>query len=395
MKANRLDQDCFKMQQVEQENVIGELICKKITSPYYISSEHTVDAIAGLFSRDVSLNALGVVDKDGRAEGIIMRNDIFALIGQKFGRELYMNKSIRDVIKEVNLIYYKRNTFSVIDEISEDLKSPENRYYILVDAENIYKGIVSSFDLVLFLSEMMTRELKAARRVHSAIVRDELNINTDKLSIYGSTEMAGETGGDFQYIRRIDENRLFISLCDVSGKGLNAGLISVAVSSMYAAYDFSNGMYLLIQKINSYINDLFNGEIFLTGIFIDLNESTGEAEIYDMGHSMIYMLKSNKVHSFENHSENFPLGIQKDLKPSVSRIKMESGNFIISYSDGFPEQNNNANERFGEPRLIFLARKYQNSSLKQIKDILYEEVKTWRFGHAQSDDMSLLMIRYK
>lgn len=394
MNVNRVSPNCSIMKSVEQEKSGGELIYKKITSPYYITNEHTVDVIAGLFNSDNDLQALGVVDGSGRAEGIIKRSDLFALIGQKFGRELYMNRNIRDIIKKVDFIYYKRNTFSVIDEISEDLKSPDNRYYILVDAENIFKGIISSFDLVLFLSEMMTRELKAARRVHSAIVKDELSISTEKISVSGSTEMAGETGGDFQYIHRITDNRMFISLCDVSGKGLNAGLISVAVSSMYAAYDFSKGIYGLIQKINSYINDLFSGEIFLTGVFIDINESTGEIEIYDMGHSMIYILRDKKVHSFESHSKNFPLGIQKEIEPVASEFRMESGDMLISYSDGFPEQSNLQNERFDEPGILSLAMKYRNSSLKQIKDILYEELKTWRFGQAQGDDMSLLLIRY-
>ncbi|PKL17265.1 MAG: hypothetical protein CVV49_11890 [Spirochaetae bacterium HGW-Spirochaetae-5] len=357
--------------------------------------ENTVNNIAAIFNSSNNLQALGVTDSSGRAIGIIVRSDLFALIGQKFGREIYMNRQISEIIKSVDMIYYKRNTFSVIDDISETLKSAENNFFLLVDAENNFKGVISSFDLVLFLSDMMTRELKAAQRVHSAIVKDEINISTDKISVSGSAEMAGKTGGDFQYIRRIGENRLFISLCDVSGKGLNAGLISVAVSSMYAAYDFSKGISTLIQKINSYIYGLFEGEIFLTGVFIEIDESTGETAIYDMGHSMIYMLRDGKARSFGNHKENFPLGIQNDIKPVISETVLGSGDFLISYSDGFPEQCNNGNEMFTEQRVLSIAMKYRNNELKQIKDILYEELKTWRFGQAQSDDMSLLMIKYK
>jgi len=395
METKRTLQSYSTVKSVEPENVNGELICRKITSPYYISERHTIAEAFELFTDNPDLQALGVVDGSGGASGIIIRNELFALIGQKFGRELYLNRSIKEIIKTADLIYYKRHTFSVVDEISEDLKSAENRYYILVDAANSFKGIISSFDLVLFLSEMMTRELKAAQRVHSAIVTDEISINTGKVSVSGSTVMAGETGGDFQYIRRISDNRLFISLCDVSGKGLNAGLISVAVSSMYAAYDFDKGIFELIQKINSFIYGLFNGEIFLTGVFIELDESTGETAIYDMGHSMTYLLKDKKIHTFENHKENFPLGIQKDIMPEMSDVRLEKGDLLVSYSDGFPEQSNIANERFGEPRLLFLVRKYIASGLKQVKVILYDELKSWRSGQAQGDDMSLLLIKYE
>lgn len=395
MESVRISHGYSKLQSVENEIVSGELICKRITSPYYITTEHMVDFIAGVFNEHSDLQVLGVVNGSGTAVGIITKNDVFSLIGQKFGRELYLGRSITEIIKIVDFIYYKRNTFSVIDEISGDLNSAENRYYILVDSENCCKGIISSFDLVLFLSAMMTKELKAARRVHSAIVKDEINIITEKLAVLGSTQMAGETGGDFQYIKKIGEDRLFISLCDVSGKGLNAGLISVAVSSMYAAYDFDKGILGLIEKINSYIYSLFSGEIFLTGVFIEIKESTGEASIYDMGHSMIYRIKDGKVYNFESHLKNFPLGIQENITPEVSRIKIDSGDIIASYSDGFTEQSNNSNEMFGEQKLLSLISKYRNSGLKQVKDILYEELKKWRFGQAQEDDMSLLLIKFK
>jgi sigma-B regulation protein RsbU (phosphoserine phosphatase) len=394
MEANRTLQNFSKVKSVEPEKVSGELICNKIESSFYITTEHTVDVVAEFFNKELNIQALGVVDGSGSAMGIVTRSDLFALIGQKFGRELYMNRSISEIIKKTEFIYYKRNTFSVIEEVSKELKSAERVYFTLVDAGNNFKGIVSSFDLVLFLSEMMTRELKAARRVHSAIIKDEISISTGSLSVSGSTQMAGETGGDFQYVRRIGDNRIFISLCDVSGKGLNAGLISVAVSSMYAAYDFDKGIDELIRKINSYIYSLFGGEIFLTGIFIDIDESTGTAGIYDMGHSMIYMLKDGKVRGFKSHHDNLPLGIKENIIPSISELRMGSGDFLISYSDGFPEQVSSSGEMFGESRLLTLAMKYKNSALTQVKDILYEELKTWRFGQAQGDDMSLLMIRY-
>ncbi len=175
---------------------------------------------------------------------------------------------------------------------------------------------------------------------------------------------------------------------------MNAGLISVAVSSMYAAYDFDKGIHGLIQKINSFIYGLFSGEIFLTGVFIEIDESTGETTFYDMGHSMIYLLKDKKAIGFTNDDNNLPLGIQKDINSVASKIKLECDDLLISYSDGFAEQSNMSNDRFGEPKLLSLVTKYKNSGLTQIKNILYDELKTWRFGQAQGDDMSLLMIKY-
>jgi len=383
------------LKSVEPEKVSGEIILKRIVSPWYVSDSHTIGEIAEILLGDSAIEAIGVADDKGEARGIVVRNELFSLIGQKFGRELYLNRGLKEVMQPAAAVYYKRNTFSVIDELSEELRTGVNRYYILVDGENRYRGLISTSDLVLFLSEMMTCELKAARRIHSAIVTDHIDLSEERFEIAGTTLMAGETGGDFQYIKKLSDRKWFISLCDVSGKGLNAGLISVAVSSMYAVYDFSRGIEELLMRINSYINDLFAGEIFLTGVFIEFDSATGELGVYDMGHSMFYVLREGKAGSPANHEENLPLGIRKDINPVKAMIKLWEGDLVVSYTDGFPEQTNLGNEPFGERKVLSLAMKYRNSGLKQIQDILYDEIRAWRAGNAQGDDMSLLLLRYR
>lgn len=384
-----------QLKSVEYEKISSEVIFKRVVSPYYVSDSHNIGEIAEVFTGDTSIQAVGVVDEAGKAAGIVIRNELFSLIGQKFGRELYLNKNIKEVLYSPSTIYYKRNTFSVIDELADELKSELNRFFILVDSENRYKGIISTSSLVLFLSEMMTKELKAARKIHSALVLDRIDITGGKFEVAGSTVMAGETGGDFHYIKKIDENRWFISLCDVSGKGLNAGLISVAVSSIYAVYDFSRGIGELVSSINTHIHELFEGEIFLTGIFLEFNESDGEISVYDMGHSMFYILRNGKAGTPARQKDNIPLGIVKDITPVKSGIKLETGDMVVSYTDGFPEQGNIANDSFGEQKLLSLVMKYRNKELRHIQDIVYDEVKAWRNGNAQGDDMSLLLLRFK
>ncbi len=383
------------LKRVEDESPGSNLISGRVSSPYYITDDRSIGEIAEILTDDSSIQAVGVTDLNGKAAGVVVRSELFALIGQKFGRELYLNRSIKEVMRPAEFIYYRRNTFSVIDELNTGLRSEFNRYYILVDSGNSFRGIISTFDLVLFLSEMMTRELKSARRIHSAIVKDRVNISGRSFEVSGSIQMAGETGGDFHYIRRIDEERWFITLCDVSGKGLNAGLISVAVSSMCAVYDFSRGIDSLITGINSYIHGLFGGEIFLTGVFLEFNESSNELAVYDLGHSMIYVIREGKAGSPSRHRDNIPLGVLDEITPVKALIRLEEGDVVVAYTDGLPEQGNISGEEFGEQRILSLVQKYRKSPPARIHDIMYEEIRTWRIGNAQGDDMSILLLRVK
>lgn len=395
MEAIENSAKCRILKSVEYNKISSEVIYKRAVSLYYTSDSHNIGEIAEVFTDDITIQAIGIVDDEGKASGIVVRNELFSLIGQKFGRELYLNKSIKEILSLPSTIYYKRNTFSVIEELADELKSELNRYFVLVDGENRYRGIISTSSLVIFLSEMMRRELAAARRIHSAIITGKMEVFGEKFEAVGSTLMAGETGGDFQYLKNLGEGRWFISLCDVSGKGLNAGLISVAVSSMYAVYDFSRGIDELIRKINSYINDLFGGEIFLTGIFMDFNEITGDLTLYDMGHSMFYILRDGKAGSPSKQKDNIPLGVLKDIDPVKSCIRLEKSDIVVTYTDGIPEQCNISNESFGEQKLLSLVMKYRNSALNHIHDIVSDQIKAWRLGNAQGDDMSLLLLKVK
>lgn len=197
------------LRSVEKEISKGEIIARRCSSFFYISDKITIGEAAELFIDNSHIDVLGVTDEDLFVKGIVIRNDLFSLIGQKFGRELYLNRNISEVLKEAPLIYYRRNTFSVIEEISSELNSPVNRYYVLVDDKNRFCGITSSRDLVFFLSDMMRREIKMTQSIHSSLVVKAIREESSSFQIFGAVMPAGDIGGDFQYCRCINNERWF------------------------------------------------------------------------------------------------------------------------------------------------------------------------------------------
>jgi serine phosphatase RsbU (regulator of sigma subunit) len=164
---------------------------------------------------------------------------------------------------------------------------------------------------------------------------------------------------------------------------------------MYAAYDFRNGIEDLIRRINSYIYGLFEGEIFLTGVFIEFDESTGELDLYDMGHSMLYVVRDYGITAHSGNDLNLPLGIKAESYPAKSRVSLRRGDLLLSYSDGLPEQGSLSGDKFGEKRILTLVNRYKKSPLRQIKDIVFDEIRHWRLGNTQADDMSLVLLRFR
>jgi sigma-B regulation protein RsbU (phosphoserine phosphatase) len=66
---------------------------------------------------------------------------------------------------------------------------------------------------------------------------------------------------------------------------------------------------------------------------------------------------------------------------------------IVLYSDGITEAMNDQNEEFGEERLIKLITKYKNEDIYKLIDRIIEAVNAFSEGVAQSDDITVMIIK--
>ncbi len=383
------------LQSITNEKTYGELICNRAGSLYFADENTNAGDLTESLIKDTHVRIVCVVNSGMKALGIINREHLLNLMGSKFGRELYFNRNISSIMTQAPFIYYKRNTFSVIEELREELRNYEDKYYILTDSEDRFKGILSSKDITIYLSDLMTRDIFSARKVHKAIVKEETVLNNNNFEFTGASIMAGGIGGDFHSIRQLKDNLWAVIFFDVSGKGIKAALISVAVSSMFSIYAFENDFTGFLSKVNSYIYDLFNGENFITGIFMIFDESTGEAKIYDMGHSLIYVMKEDRTFQLKSSNNNIPLGIQPEISPALKSYKLKKNELFLSVSDGITEQNNYLHEPYGEKRLISLVLRNRVHGTLAIKDALIKDIAKYRHGQAQGDDMSVMILQYK
>ncbi len=383
------------IQEVSRETSADDTIAQIIISRHYITSTATLGRVVETLTKDKSIEALCVVEKDMKVLGYIERNELLNIVGQKFGRELFQNHRVMDFIKEGRNIYFRRNIYSVIDEIEGVLQDKEKIYFILTDEEQRYKGLVSTEEIIRYLSQMMTDDLNRARKVQKVILKENRDVNNEFISFTGSAKMAGGIGGDFYTFTRITDNEWIAALCDVSGKGTKAALLSVALSGMFSAFDFTNGIVPFIKALNTFIYDLFHGEMFITGVFILINEKTGKCTIYDMGHSLAYIIKNRRAVRLKTSRENFPLGITETSKPVPSQLILNKGEIIFSITDGFIEQTNGSRKQLGEKKFISMLLEDNITDIVEMKNSLYKKIAHYKTGQSQSDDMTIFLLEKK
>ena len=182
-----------------------------------------------------------------------------------------------------------------------------------------------------------------------------------------------DISGDFYNFKNF-EDKIFIILADVSGKGLDAGLIMSRVTTLFEVFVGENKS---ISQIVSLINDnlyTLRSSKFLTGIFAVYDKKSKNLEFINSGHSNCIIAENKK---FTEHIANKipPLGVQSInsyLDRSLNKISLKDKLFYI-YSDGLSESRDfEGNEIETEGIIDLLNRNKDHSIEKQLENIFIE-----------------------
>jgi sigma-B regulation protein RsbU (phosphoserine phosphatase) len=73
------------------------------------------------------------------------------------------------------------------------------------------------------------------------------------------------------------------------------------------------------------------------------------------------------------------------------RVKLESGDLLVAFTDGISEAMNHADDEWGEERLIEAARAMRGASAKEILDHIVRSADGFVAGAPQYDDMTLIV----
>ncbi len=374
-------------------NNLGDVIVKIASSYYFVNKDDLIDEIASDLEKDQLITTIGVIDEKGYPIGIITRRGLFDILGRNYGREVFKNRTAERVYKKVNSFDSERNIFSIAEEIGDSLYGNSVEYYLLVADHTRFAGVISTIDLLKHLSIMMTHDIKLAVKIQQNIVKQYDEYKSDGIDIIGYSKMAKGVGGDFYSIMNYG-NRWICAVCDVTGKGVSASLVSAIVGGMFSAYDMRMGLKSFILKLNNYISATFKLEKYMTGFFLEYNETNNIAVIYDMGHTMFNIYRNNKCYNVKLN-KNLPVGIKPDIPVTRTVFKLHPGDRCVIYTDGIIDQRNSYGEFFGYNRFVRSIGKNLRKSLKYSTDELLKEIDLFRGNYPRFDDITMIAFDCK
>lgn len=373
----------------------GETIIKLASSRWFVESNSGLLDLADDLTDSQDIQAVGVVNGEGKCVGLINRKDLFNLLSRPFGRDVMRRERVARVAINEEPIYLDTNIFSVSERLSQFDHRGEIHYFPLKSGDGEFAGLFSSQDLLIYLSEITQADISLARAIQNRVVKEFSYLDKDRFELAASSTMAMGVGGDFYTLKNYSPDRWFITLCDVSGKGVSASLVTSALWGTIKVYDNRRGLKSLISTLNDFFMRTFELEKYVTGVFLDLNCEKGTINVADMGHGLAFILRNGKMLKIKSHENNFPVGVMETLNPEVFAYNLQPNDLLLLVSDGIVEQENQDGEEFGLKKLKDFLNANIDKDLKTVRVRLLEEFHRFRRHTPLHDDITFMMLRWK
>ncbi len=204
-----------------------------------------------------------------------------------------------------------------------------------------------------------------------------------------------EVGGDFYGVSIVSQNHYRIFLADVTGHGIQAALITMAVKGIY---DDIRKFELSPAEILDIFNDEFHEKYqslnsLLTCIFIDVYPNENKIQYASAGHPPCILLSEGKIHLLEKTGRM--IGIKKRNLYKTLEMPFSDKDRIFLFSDGIYEQFNSEEKEFGEDRLRELVLKTSSLPLKDSIQSVISELNSFLGTREKQDDITILGIEFK
>jgi serine phosphatase RsbU (regulator of sigma subunit) len=200
-------------------------------------------------------------------------------------------------------------------------------------------------------------------------------------------------GGDYYDFFPYPDGRVALALGDVSGKGMPAALMMMALCErMRVLTEDPGDLGGFMIRLNKATCIKCPKSCFITFFFCALDTASGELRTANAGHNPPIILRaSGEVHRIEEGG--LVLGIRPDEPYREERTHLGEGDLLVLYSDGVTEARNAAEEEFGEKRLIEVLKRHSHQPAQAIIDAVMASLTKFAAGAPLNDDITLVVAK--
>lgn len=240
--------------------------------------------------------------------------------------------------------------------------------------------------------ERISGELRVASRIQQSMLPHERH-QQEELDIYGRLVPAREVGGDL-YDYFIRDGKLIFCIGDVSGKGAPAAMLMAVTHALFrSASAHESHPERIMRAINEATCEGNEQNMFVTLLIGVLDLPTGRLRYCNAGHDAPMMRTAGRWTRMRVDA-NLPVGVFDDVKYGAEETVVAEDSTIFLYTDGLTEAKNGERELFGPGRMEAVLEASGSQEPEEVVKAVTEAVDGFVGGAEQSDDLTMLAIRY-
>ena len=234
-------------------------------------------------------------------------------------------------------------------------------------------------------------ELKIAAEIQRALLPASQYVGK-AFEVAATSVPCRAIGGDFFDYFHLSRDGFAFVLGDVAGKGPAAALLASLLQGIFTANAFRDGTPAgFVTLANDALVRRAVEARFATAIYAMLDRR-GRLTYCNAGHNPPFLVSRSGVRRLD--WGGMVVGAFEHATFDEDTQQLWPGDVLVAYSDGVTEARDSSGEEFGEERLLSCVQENCTRSPMEIMECLLSTVHQFSAGTAQSDDVTMLVLRY-
>jgi sigma-B regulation protein RsbU (phosphoserine phosphatase) len=264
---------------------------------------------------------------------------------------------------------------------------------------SFWGGLVLLALLVLEISDrvVMKRDLQIAKEIQAWLL-PPAPPDVPGLEIAFATRPANTVAGDYYDVfSRPASNSpggaYLIAIADVAGKSVPAAMLMATFqASLKTLASTASSLTELVGRLNTYAcSNSQNGRRFTTTFIAEYISASRGLMYVNAGHNPpILRRQTGAIERLE--TGGIPLGIQQDAPYESGTVTLQSGDWLVIFTDGVTEAENNHTEEYGEARLLTVLRANLAATSSVLLNTIMVDLASFVGDAPQQDDVTLMLL---
>ncbi len=246
--------------------------------------------------------------------------------------------------------------------------------------------------------EKMNGELRIAHDIQMDLVPKTFPAfpNRDDMDLYAILDPAREVGGDFYDFFMLDPDRIVLAIGDVSGKGVPAALfMAVTRSFLRSEFRVEPDPGRTLSRVNDELSEGNDSCMFVTLFCAVVRLSDGMVQYANGGHNPPVRTRDDGSLQWISAPHGPASGALPGVEYDTGTFHLNPGESLLLYTDGVTEAMNPDKVLYGEDRLAACLLGMGAPPCRSALGTLMDDVLAHAAGAEQSDDITMLMFRWK